>query len=185
MQHYSPATETWHHVADLLKKKSFRASDSPTHSGDETDYEREPTARNSKKRRGPAPKPAAKKHQATDAVVDPKDALERLSKGLIVRGGAYGLIGNSYLVTRAQQILVLDREDSPPRFGSLSRMMTLRPILSKANLEAEDSVEEGAQLVAALAEWLVIVERRGNGGMERGLAPNDGVWLCPSSQNPI
>ncbi|KAL8280591.1 hypothetical protein RQP46_006914 [Phenoliferia psychrophenolica] len=162
VQHYSRSSKTWYHVADLLKKKSFGPAvtdegAASSDDGDGTDYDREPGSANGKNKKRRAVKPAPRKPAKK------QKAREEVAEGPVAE-----------LEALAKKPVV--------RGGAygLIEILELDP-----TLEAEEYAEEGEHLVAAAAEWIAIVERRTKGGLERGLAPGGGQWLCPDSGLPI
>lgn len=127
-QRYSPFADKWIDTADLLSAKSYRKRPTPPDdqsdmsSGDETDYESRP-ATSKKRKSGAGGGRKAKKGKGKGKAVEEDEAeattpLEKLAKESIVRGGSYGLIGNSYLVTRAKELVDFHRSECTVVFWS-------------------------------------------------------------------
>ncbi|GAA5869580.1 hypothetical protein JCM3774_005485 [Rhodotorula dairenensis] len=164
VQHYSRANATWYDVRDLKKLRVTSPG---------ITRQRSPDA--------PAPfsldleastfNPAA----ATAAVLIEKVGL--LATDKLVRGGAYGLTGNAYLVTRAGDV-----------HSRLSE--------SEVAYDAED-LDEARTLLADAVAWREEVQRRVDGVREgqrlakewRSLGdadlPPGHEWLCPETKEPM
>lgn len=86
----------------------------------------------------------------------PPPGLNILAIQQIVRGGAYGLTGNAYLVKRAQEIYkLLESGDG-----------------------GEKEIEEGRKLFSDWGTWKKIVEKR-KGRLGMGVPEEGEVWVCP------
>ncbi|GAA5840733.1 hypothetical protein JCM9279_001200 [Rhodotorula babjevae] len=143
----------------------------------------------------PSPPPA---HYAEDAMSDseayPSIALHELARRSIMRGGAYGLTGNAYLVDRATFLATYLRRSGPDA--------------DELTPEAREELwDEARALLESAAEWDAEVLRRvrGEGGaaalapewrsdgdeqLRRLARPGDGeegewVWVSPYSLKEI
>ncbi|GAA5986924.1 hypothetical protein JCM11641_006593 [Rhodosporidiobolus odoratus] len=117
-----------------------------------------------------------------------KEKLATLANSPIVRGGAYGLTGNAYLVTRASELLGVV-SPSPTAAGASA---------SRSNLTAaqrSNAFAEARQLLLNARAWekgvRERVEGRGEGkGLRKewratGEAPKGKRWICPKSKEGI
>lgn len=102
--------------------------------------------------------------------------LTKLAEDNIVRGGIFGLTGNAYLVTRADEVVDRLLELG---VGKAKSTQTLNTRAEKAEL-----VREGEKLLAAAEEWEAAVAKRRQLAPEnkRGDAPKGQVWLCPKNK---
>ncbi|GAA5858444.1 hypothetical protein JCM1840_001209 [Sporobolomyces johnsonii] len=107
-------------------------------------------------------------------------ALRKLAQSPIVRGGAYGLTGNAYLVTRAAELVEILAPPASPTSAS-----------SSSAAAAADAAAESRALLTSAAKWEREVDDRENGvgegkGLgkawrERGRAPEGCRWVCPAT----
>ncbi|GAA5837146.1 hypothetical protein JCM11251_005267 [Rhodosporidiobolus azoricus] len=173
VQHFSPATETWYDVRDLEEGGYYGRMGTP------------PPAV------GSASPSKRTEEQRTNEDSSLTARLGELASSPIVRGGAYGLIGNSYLVTRASYLST--------RLGTSSTAAAV-DFVNALDIEALEA--EGDVLLSSAKEWErgvhERVEGRGDGkglGKEwrsKGEPPReawerDGEvrWLCPETGVPI
>lgn len=165
VQVYYGKTGRWYNVQELRKGGHFTApsnarsfvdlEDSSDSDSDMTDYDCPPSA----KGKGKALPKKKKKKVKVKAEIDTRSAVTRLAKSEMIRGGAYGLIGNSYLVTRANELI---------------------KIIEDGEEELEAVEKEMEELLADEREWKEGVERRKELGLEAGEAPEGCRWQCPS-----
>lgn len=91
--------------------------------------------------------------------------LELIGLANIVRGGVYGLIGNSYLVIRAELI---------------------RAPIQKRQSKGKDVsklLEEGEAIAVAYNEWQnAVFERETDIELDSGRPPKGKVWVDPSDK---
>ncbi|GAA5920803.1 hypothetical protein JCM1841_005101 [Sporobolomyces salmonicolor] len=112
-------------------------------------------------------------------------ALQNLSQSPIVRGGAYGLTGNAYLVTRASELVAILAASASPASTSAPSSA------SSSAAAAANAAAESRELLKSAANWEQEVDDRENGvgdgkGLnkawrERGRAPVGCRWVCPES----
>ncbi|GAA5950152.1 hypothetical protein JCM21900_004611 [Sporobolomyces salmonicolor] len=112
-------------------------------------------------------------------------ALQNLSQSPIIRGGAYGLTGNAYLVTRASELVAILAASASPASTSAPSSA------SSSAAAAANAAAESRELLKSAATWEQEVDDRENGvgdgkGLnrawrERGRAPVGCRWVCPES----
>lgn len=103
-------------------------------------------------------------------------AIEKIAKSAIVRGAAYGVTGNAYLVVRAGELLQRKLDHDPD-----------------ASKEAKDDwtkvVSEVDELSKAYEQWMATVEERKDSGIEYGQCggevEGERHWTCPESSERI
>lgn len=177
VQHYSRAGETWYDVSDLGELLRYYMS-SP---------EEEPGY--GATREEPDDQQPAFSLDLDAPTFDPSVArtttliekLGHLADDKIVRGGAYGLTGNAYLVIQA---------------GELHERLTDSAAAPPMEYDADD-VDAARALLADAVAWREEVSRRVRGMQEgRKLAkewrsigdeelPYGHEWLCPETGKPI
>lgn len=154
VQLYGADTQTWYDVADLQKGQHFVKQalnnakvfkDILSDSDDEDEQGEE-------EQEGAA---------VDSAMKGVKKELTALAGEQIKRGGAFGLIGNSYLVTRAGELLEVAKD-------------------------AEGGggwADEGRRLVREAKEWEEEVARRKKKGMKDGKPPKECEWVLPRAED--
>ncbi|GAA5944922.1 hypothetical protein JCM10213_001814 [Rhodosporidiobolus nylandii] len=113
------------------------------------------------------------------------DQLFALASDSILRGGAYGLTGNAYLVTRAGELFRLLAHQPPPSDSSAST--SGRSSLTAA--QRSNAWAEANELLKSAKRWQKGVHERADGvGEGKGLGkewkatgdpPKGRKWLCP------
>lgn len=175
VQHYSPFARTWYSTSELEKHDHVVAlsrgnelaqlMDGPDDS-DDSDFEA-PVASSSKRTLGStatSPKKKPRFDNTLDAFLTRVRADDRplgqLAASSIVRGGAYGLIGNAFLVQKARDLL-LDEAFDP------------------------DDDDEAQEYVNGWEEWKKVVASRVKRGKGDGKPPKGHVWACPKTGKEI
>lgn len=176
VQIFSPYADRWFSTADLLEKKCYKDEDEIEDEDDEEEEEEEdeddaiPSGSRQISVKASTKKPSSSK-SSTKSKSKPKKflplvngsrKLKILAKSTIMRGGAYGLIGNEWIVKESRAI-------------------------SQGSCQWTLEYEE--QLFDAEATWTHRVKARGrdNGGKGRnkvvgkplGLPPTGMKWTCP------
>ncbi|GAA5900251.1 hypothetical protein JCM6882_002287 [Rhodosporidiobolus microsporus] len=199
VQRFSRKAQKWFNVKDLLEGGHYGADPGAAPASSSA-------AAGGSGAKGKAKAQKEKAKEKKDKGKENDDSLParlaRLAASPIVRGGAYGLIGNSYLVTRASALSL--RLPDGPRPGEAALLedegdnvvFAFRFVAGLEELEAE-----GERLVESYGEWERGVKERVEGtGEGKGLArewrgtgeeaPGEeggegGRWLCPESGEAI
>lgn len=141
VQHYSHTQQTWYSTDSLAVQKSYKTSRS-----------KDAVPKYDK------PSSGSLEEQLAHLI----GHLELIAQANIVRGGVYGLIGNSYLVIKADSIKAsIDKK-------------------TKAKKDTSELVGKGEALALACADWLQgVYARRTDVDMESGDPPKGKVWVDP------
>lgn len=147
-----------HHTAanNARALSAIISSDSDDSEG--TDYDEPPKSSATAKQKATKKSKAQSKGKG-EGKTTLAEALRRLSKAEIIRGGAYGVIGNAYLVTRAAELLEIIAEGDEE--------------------DVADAEEEGQQLVKDEEAWTRGVEERKKSGLPAGAPPKGSQWAPP------
>ncbi|GAA5900266.1 hypothetical protein JCM6882_002292 [Rhodosporidiobolus microsporus] len=220
-QIYSPHVERWYNVDDLVSGHHYRrdGEEGGMKVGDEKkgdageDHpeiidlcDTTPSSGSPKERsRSPsttgAPSGAPSDDSLDDLALpfcDDSTLLNRLTDlwgQSIRRGGANGLTGNAFLVTRAGELLTLLSSSSASAAASTSKPTAVRlPGLSSS--QRANALAEARDLLASAKKWERGVRERAEGkGEGRGLGrewretgeapPRGGKWVCPVTGRDI
>ncbi|BGP30959.1 hypothetical protein JCM10296v2_002721 [Rhodotorula toruloides] len=215
VQHFSRAAGMWYNVDDLLKAKKYRkvkfgtnGSSEPSHKANTQSFTFElPERTASRLSKHTSTSESATASSSTDDF-NPRNAstpevmarLAQLADSKIVRGGAFGLTGNAYLVTRAENIAhLLDdvESDIGLRVQKSQVEMVEREGWAATSSDRVNLLGEGRLLLEAAKAWRDEVDRRVKGVQEgKGLAmewkrsgdeklPSGCEWICPKSGKAI
>ncbi|BGP23635.1 hypothetical protein JCM10295v2_002536 [Rhodotorula toruloides] len=215
VQHYSRAAGKWFAVADLLKNKGYRKIKSAKVSSAEPSHKAkaqaftfdlpERTASRLSKHTSTSESTAAS--YSTDDF-NPRNSLEpevmarlsHLADSKIVRGGAFGLTGNAYLVTRAENIAyLLNGVDKPiaQRVQKTQIELVQRESWRASASYRANVLAEGRKLLEDAKSWRDEVDQRIKGVQEgKGLGaewrrtgdenlPSRCEWICPETGEAI
>ncbi|KAJ8296170.1 hypothetical protein OF846_001474 [Rhodotorula toruloides] len=214
-QHFSRAAGMWFNVDDLLKAKKYRkvksgkaASSAPSDKANTHSFTFElPERTASRLSKHTSTSESATASSSTDDF-NPRNAsvpevmarLAQLADSKIVRGGAFGLTGNAYLVTRAENIahlLDIVESDIGLRVQKSQMDMVEREGWRASSSDRANLLGEGRLLLEAAQAWRDEVDRRVKGVQEgKGLAmewrrtgdeklPSGCEWICPKSGKAI
>lgn len=190
VQHYSRSAKTWYEVRELKENNHVRRAPAPDPVKPATTKESSSHARLSPSLGEYFPPSQSKATASSSSSAD--DLVQRLtalSTQPTVRGGAYGLIGNSYLVVRATELLSLLSPSSSSNSSSSSSSPSFSPV-DPAATRAEASM-----LLSSFSKWERLVQDRVDGVRDgNGLAKEwrgreeagEGKrWVCPVSREVI
>ncbi|GAA5883265.1 hypothetical protein JCM1840_003313 [Sporobolomyces johnsonii] len=214
-QYFSRASQRWYDVAELKAGRHYRPRDDETGTEESTNSGEAGATGTKKSGKGEetgkdksgvstslAPKQTTMAahgispgsvNRYTDSLKSDElvAALQTLSQSSIVRGGANGLTGNAYLVTRALELVAILTPSASLPSASLPSASS-SPSSTKA---ATDTAAESRALLKSVAKWEEEVDDRenrvregkglGKAWRERGRAPVRCRWVCPQSREII
>ncbi|KAM0752274.1 hypothetical protein T439DRAFT_324343 [Meredithblackwellia eburnea MCA 4105] len=168
VQVFSPHWQTWYHVDEVKTGKPV-AEEEETQEDifDEDGYLRShglSKRRASHRESERAPKRAKFEGRVGRSGTEEDDLLEKitdLSKNSVVRGGAFGLVGNSKIV------------------------LTARAFVAAGNLQSKEAEKQARRLLDAHEKFQVAVKEREKKGRKTASPGPRKVWLCPKTGKVI